>query len=183
MLKHLTTALLVMLAAPCYCFAQSLSEDPLSGPNGSGKVTSVGSPHDTVASMLLEMNVEKRTRDNCWNLGCLVIVNETSGYDVIGFYIDMAKPGREPKWGPNQFPLALNPSRMTLKFKTGGPAACNLPVRFVLQHQKTRAKVELDGTASLCTTPHQDAIMHVKVEEPRVIIEDGTAGPSAPTGS
>jgi len=178
MLKPVASALLVMLATSYDCFAQSLSEDPLSDPNGSGKITSIGSPHDTIASMLLGMNVEKRTRDNCWNLGCLVIVNETTGYDVIGFYIDTAKPGREPKWGPNQFPLALNPSRMTLKFKTGGPTTCALPVRFVLQHRKTREKVELDGTASLCTTPHQDAIMHVKVLEPKVIIEPGTAGPS-----
>jgi hypothetical protein len=178
MLKHMAPALLVMLAAPHYSLAQSLSEDQMSDPNGSGKITSIGSPHDTIASMLVEMNVEKRTRDNCWNLGCLVIVNETRGYDVIGFYIDIGKPGAQPKWGPNQFPLALNPSRMTLKFKTGGPATCNLPVRFVLQHQKTREKVEIGGTASLCTTPHQDAIMHVKVLEPSVIIENGTADPS-----
>jgi hypothetical protein len=158
--------------SPTNCLAQT------SEASGAGKITSVGSPHDTIASMLLEMNVAQRTRDNCWNLGCLVIVNETNGYDVIAFYLDMAKPGGKTKWGPNQFPLALSPRSMTLKFKTGGPSTCDQPVRFVLRHQKTKEKIELDGTASLCTSPHQDAIVHVKVREPSVIIEPGTAGPS-----
>ena len=172
MLKYLSIALLMPLTAPNYCWAQT------SEASSAGKVTSVGSPHDTIASMLLEMNVEKRTRDNCWNLGCLVIVNDTSGYDVIGFYVDMARRGGKTRWGPNQFPLALSPRSMTLKFKTGGPSTCDQPVRFVLRHQKTKETIELDGSASLCTTPHQDAIIHVKVLEPSVIIEDGTASPS-----
>jgi hypothetical protein len=168
MLKYLAVALLV--AAPQPCFAQMTSEA-----SGTGKITSIGSPHDTIASMLLEMKVAQRTRDNCWNLGCLVIVNETRGYDVIGFYVDMARPGDAPKWGPNQFALALNPSRLTLKFKTGGPSTCNQPVRFVLRHQQSKKKIELDGTASLCTSPHEDAIIHVKVLEPSVTIEDPAA--------
>ncbi|MBC9032047.1 hypothetical protein IAG41_06555 [Sphingomonas sp. JC676] len=171
MLKYLAPALLAMVA-PNYCFAQT------SEASGAGKITSIGTPHDTIASMLLEMNVAQRTRDNCWNLGCLVIVNETKGYDVIAFYVDMAKPGGKTKWGPNQFQLALSPRSMTLKFKTGGPSTCDQPIRFVLRHQKTKEKIELDGTASLCTTPHQDAVIHVKVLEPNVIIEDGAASSS-----
>jgi len=121
------------------------------------------------------LGVAARTRDNCWKVGCLLIVNETQGYDVVGFYVNTAAPGRGERWSRNQLLLSLSPMKATFRYKTGGPGACNMPVRFVLRHRETKDKVNLDGTASLCATPHQDAIIHVKMFEPRVIVENGHA--------
>ena len=60
-----------------------------------------------------------------------------AGYDVIGLYLDSAKPGESARWSHNQFPQPLWPSKATLRFKTGSASTCNMPVRFVLRHQFT----------------------------------------------
>ncbi len=130
---------------------------------------------DVARTFFATLGVAARARDNCWKVGCLLIVNDTQGYDVVGFYVNTAAPGRDERWSRNQLLLALSPQKATFRYKTGGPGACNMPVRFVLRRRDSKDKVNLDGTASLCATPHQDAIIRVKMFEPKVIVEDGRA--------
>ena len=157
-----------LLAIPRIAFAQDESEGV-----AAKTFTVQGGAEQVAQSFLAGMRLEQHQKDQCWKLGCLVIVNETRGYDVIGFYIDplKPKPGKSAK-GRNLFELALSPHKAALAYKDGGPAACNRPVRFELRHRETKERLTVAGNASLCSTPHTDSLLRIKVLEPEVIWDD-----------
>ncbi|WP_448664866.1 hypothetical protein ACG3SL_09395 [Sphingomonas sp. CJ20] len=156
-------ASLAALLAPMLAHAQSEA-------GGAGKISSIGSSDDTLASMRLELAITQFRKSKCWDFGCLIIVNETDGYDVIAFHI-ATRPDTASDFSRNRFEGALAPHKASLAVKTGNAATCDMPVRFVLRQQKTHERITLDGRANLCVTPHSDSIVHVKVLEPKVSID------------
>jgi hypothetical protein len=164
--RYLIPALLAALAPAGTAAAQ----------DSAGVVVVHGNSYETALGMgMILSQSEKLVANNCWNLGCLVIVNDTSSYDLVGLYVNTAAPGRAARWSGDQIRDVIKPQKATLRFKTGGPDTCAMPVRFVLRQQQTHQKLEVEGVASLCTTPHEDAILRVQTREPRVILEDGVA--------
>ncbi len=122
-------------------------------------------------------NAPQHVQNNCWKLGCMIIINETSGYDAIGFYVDSARPGKKAQWSANQFSEALHPAKATIRFKTGGPDTCDLPVRIVLQQRETGEKLEVVGNGSFCTSPHQDSLVRIKLLEGKVFVRGDDEAP------
>lgn len=158
MLKYVASALLLSLATALPAAAQDQIDSVGGGP-------AHGNPEaDAKAWITLIRNAPERVKANCWKLGCMVIVNETAGYDVIGFYVDSASPGKSPRWSDNQLPQSLEPAKATLRFKNGGKNMCSLPVRFVLRHRETHEKMEVNTTSSFCSSPHQDTLLRIKLE-------------------
>jgi len=188
-------ATVLLLAAPQRSYAQwiAIDDNMSSSADESEGVqpknfTRPGGAENVARMLMTAMRIEQRQRNRCWELGCLVIVNETRGYDVVGFYVEPRRrkpipPGRE--WGRNLFDAPLFPRKATLAYKDGDAAACDHPVRFVLRQRATKEKLTIDGRASLCSTPHRDSLLRIKVLEPQVIWDDaGTSEPaSAPAGS
>lgn len=172
MFRLLASALLLATVAPRPALAQSEDSGSLGPPRGMSE--------GIARSMITVLaGANKQVIDNCWNLGCVVIVNDTGAYDVVGFYVDSAKPGADARWSRNQFSQPLWPSKATLRFKTGkAPDMCNLPVRFVLRHRETREKSEISGTTSLCVAPHQDTLIRVRMLEGKVFVHGDDEGPA-----
>ncbi|RYE00097.1 MAG: hypothetical protein EOP61_14115 [Sphingomonadales bacterium] len=131
-----------------------------------------GGAEGVAQGFLAYMRLQRFQRDQCWKMGCLVIVNETRGYDVIGFYIEGLRSKQGKSWGRNLFEVALSPRKAALAYKDGGASACDHPVRFELRHRVTKERLTVDGTASLCSTPHTDSLLRIKVLEPQVIWDD-----------
>jgi hypothetical protein len=142
--------------------------------DSAGIVFSHGLEGTMARDLMIQMGASKRMRDNCWTLGCLLIVNETKSYDVIGFYIDTAKAGAQAHWSKNQFGDALQPMKVALRFKTGGATRCDMPIRLVLREHDGKEQLEVSGKASLCSTPHQDSVLRIKAFEPKATVEDGS---------
>lgn len=168
MIKFVLPAIAAMLSPTC---ASAQSE--------AGGVAPINAPHaeGALASMQLEMRQRAVKDDVCWKLGCLIIVNETRGYDVVGFYLANNKPGAPLRWSRNAFVLGLQPQKAALRPKTGGKGACAVPVRFVLRHQRTHEEVTMEGNASLCSSPRMDSMLRLKVLEPKVIWDDPAQKP------
>lgn len=181
MLKRVLATML-LLAAPQQGFAQWIAIDD----NMSGNVdesegvqpknfTRPGGAENVARMLMTAMRIEQRQRDRCWKLGCLVIVNETRGYDVVGFYVEPRRrkpPAPGKKWGKNLFDAPLFPRKATFAFKDGDAAACAHPVRFELRHRVTRERLMVDGSANLCSTPKVDSLLRIRVLEPQVIWDD-----------
>jgi hypothetical protein len=172
MFRLLASALLLATVAASPAFAQSEDSGSLGPPRG----LSDGIARSMIAVLA---GANKQVIDNCWNLGCVVIVNDTGSYDVVGFYVETTQPGRDPRWSQNQFHGPLWPSKATLRFKTGkAPDMCSLPVRFVLRHRETREKSEISGTTSLCTAPHKDTLIRIKMLEGQVFVRGDDEEPT-----
>jgi len=168
----LLASFLTTLAAPAH------SQDILSGDEPPAPRASP----ELAARAWMIRNAPQQVRDNCWKLGCMIIINETSGYDAIGFYVDAARPGKKAQWSANQFGEALQPAKATIRFKTGGPDTCDLPVRIVLKQRETGEKIEVEGSGSFCTSPHQDSLVRIKLLEGKVFVRgDDEAPPPAAT--
>jgi hypothetical protein len=158
MLKFVASALLLSLATALPAAAQDQIDSVGGGPVH-------GNPEaDAKAWITLIRNSPERVKANCWKLGCMIIVNETAAYDVVGFYVDSASPGKSPRWSENQLPDALEPLKATLRFKNGGKNMCSLPVRFVLRNRETREKMDVNTTGSFCSTPHEDSLLRIRLE-------------------
>src|SRR4051794_30505467 len=97
----------------------------------------LGDSEAVARSMLLSMKIAQKQRDLCWELGCLVIVNESQSYEVTGFFVQMTRKDGTLGWSNNQFGMPLMPKRATFRFKSGGSDACNQPVKFVMKKHKT----------------------------------------------
>lgn len=175
MWKSFAPALIAFLLAPSAALAQSDA-------GGQGKISSISSGEVTAQAMLFEMKLASFKKDKCYELGCLVVINETSNYDLIGFYIDSTRDGSKG-WGRNRFEFALHPKKATLTIKTSKAAPCEQPVRFVFRHQKTLEEIEVEGSAALCSTPRMASLLRVKVLEPQVIWDETKPeATSAPPG-
>lgn len=170
MLRFVVPALLLSPALIPAAAAQDMQTD------SAGEVRERGNPErDLQMRMTLLRNAPEQVKVNCWKLGCVLIVNETAGYNVTGFYLDTARPGKKPAWSGNQLDTPLEPSKMTLRFKTGNKDTCNIPVRFVLVRQGTRERAEIDGTTSFCTSPHNDTLIRIRMQEGKVYVGEGEA--------
>lgn len=136
-----------------------------------GSVPQHGVADQDARSMIwARMNAPEHIKVNCWKLGCVLIVNETAGYDVVGFYVDNAKPGKKARWSNNEFREPLLPSKATLRFKAGGLSTCSMPVRFVLRKRDSDEKAEINGVSSFCTSPHNDTLIRIKMQEGKVYV-------------
>jgi hypothetical protein len=140
--------------------------DPTTGSGDTigGLVT--GNAEDVAHAMLNSMRLAKQQQDLCWELGCLVIVNESPTYEVTQFLVQDRRRGGG--WSDNQFGAPLKPKSATFRFKSGGADTCDLPVRFVLRNPRTREKTTLDGRLELCKSPHHDSLARIRVLVPQV---------------
>jgi hypothetical protein len=124
---------------------------------------------DVVArSMLAAMRLEQRQRDLCWELGCVVIVNESSSYVVTGFHVQERKRDGSLGWSGNQFGAPLLSKRATFRFKTGDANSCAQPVKFVLRKPHTKDTVQFETRVPLCSSPHQDSLVRIRAVIPEV---------------
>jgi hypothetical protein len=149
--------------------ASPFSKDP--GMEGSAPpVTSypLGESEAVARVMLSTLRMEQKKRDLCWELGCVVFVNESKTYMVSGFYVQTAAADGKLEWSRNQFLIPLLAKRATFRFKTGGPDACDLPARFVLRAPHSKETVSYDTRVSLCSSPHHDSLVRIHVVIPEV---------------
>jgi len=128
----------------------------------------LGNSEAVARSMLLGMKIEQRQRDLCWELGCLVIVNESQSYEVTGFFVQMTRKDGTIGWSNNQFGLPLMPKRATFRFKSGGPETCNQPVKFVMKKHKTKDVFAFETRIPLCSQPHRDSLVRIRAVIPEV---------------
>jgi hypothetical protein len=165
----ISTAVALALAVPDRALAQA--DASVDAANSAPPINLV--PHnasqEVARSMLASLLVAERQRDLCWQLGCLVIVNESKSFQVAGFYVATAGTGDAARWSSNQFGMALLPQRATFRFKTGSKD-CQRPVRFVLRHPATRERLSIDAVANLCSSPHVDSLIRINANHPEVIV-------------
>jgi hypothetical protein len=169
------SASLLSLFTIAFASAAAAQIDPFSGPDPADTErpkTSypIGNSQAVARSMLTAMRLERRQRDLCWELGCLVIVNESPTFNVTGFYVDTTPTGAR-KWSSNQFGRPLYARKATFRFKTGDSTSCDRPVLFVLENGKTKERMKVETRAALCSTPHVDSLVRVRVVRPEVIVE------------
>lgn len=131
----------------------------------------VGSPELVARAMLDALKLRKLENDRCWEIGCVVIVNESSSFQVIGFYVQTAGRDGRPRWSTNQFGNPLQPKRATFRFKSGSPEMCDLPVRFILRRPGSKDRLELNGRMSLCKSPHVDSLVQIRTGIPQVTVD------------
>ncbi|MFL6730066.1 MAG: hypothetical protein ACJ8E3_09755 [Sphingomicrobium sp.] len=171
-----TLAALLLLTTPTAAQIMVPTTDPFAGGNAEDKIlpkTSypLGRADLVARQMVLGLKLERAQRDLCAELGCLMIVNESRTYEVIAFYAQTAGADGKPEWSSNQFGRPLYPKRATWRFKTGGAATCNVPVRFTLRNRKTRDTFDFETRTSLCSGPHNDSLVRIRVVLPEVRVE------------
>lgn len=117
----------------------------------------------------LRLQRETEVGKNCFKYGCLIIVNQSRAYDVIGLYLAAKpKPGEAaPAWGANLLGTTpLQPMKATWTVKSGDATMCGLPVHAIMRQRKDKKNlVTIDGTVDLCPSPHQDAILRLDVTQ------------------
>ena len=170
--------IVVLLSLPATAAAQVMepTTSPFAGGEGADTVAPITSyplgQSDVVArQMVLGLRLERAQRDLCAELGCLMIINESKSYEVTAFYAQTAGASGKPEWSSNQFGRPLYPKRATWRFKTGGPATCDVPVRFVLRNPKTRDVVQFETRTSLCSGPRNDSLVRIRAVVPEVKVE------------
>jgi hypothetical protein len=128
----------------------------------------LGESEELARQMLASLRMEKRVRNLCWELGCVVFVNESNNYLVTGFYVQEPAKDGGTQWSRNQFLIPLLARRATFRFKTGSADACNLPARFVLRAAHRKETISYDTRISLCSSPHHDSLVRIKAVTPEV---------------
>lgn len=158
---------LVMVACAGAAFAQS--HDDLGGDTIGAKTATVfGGSEQVARNMLVAMRLERKQRDLCDEMGCLVIVNESQNFNVTGFFVDSsAKTGR-PGWGRNQFHTPLLARKATYRVRLDEKGVCELPLMFVMRHVRTGEEVRVEGRSNMCRTPRSASLLRLKVVVPTV---------------
>lgn len=151
--------------------------DPFAGSEAGDQarpVTSypLGQSEMMARNMMAALRLEQKQRDLCWELGCVVIVNDSRTYMVTGFYVQAAAADGGLGWSRNQFGVPLLAKRATFRFKTGGRGACDLPARFVLRAPHSRQTLSYDTRISLCSSPHHDSLVRIRAAIPDVEVEN-----------
>ena len=164
---------LLLIAAPASAQIMVPTTDPFAGHDEADQVrpkTSypLGRSDMVARGMALSLRIARAQRDLCAEMGCLVIVNESRAYQVTGFFVQTKKPDGTPEWSSNQFGRPLYARSATWRYKTGGADACDLAVRFVFRHPKTRDTVTYDARANLCAAPHNDSVIRIRAVVPEV---------------
>jgi hypothetical protein len=134
-------------------------------------ITPIGNPEMVARSMLLAMKLQQKQRELCWELGCLVIVNESSSYEVTGFHVQVKRRDGSLGWSANQFGQPLRPRRATFRFKSGGPDTCDQPVKFVMRKAKSKDVFEFQTRVALCQSPHRDSLVRIRAVFPEVEVK------------
>jgi hypothetical protein len=117
---------------------------------------------------------------NCFDTGCIAIVNDTDGYDAVAMYLDTGTPDPNdaPIWGPNELRSQLRPHRAVWTYSSGDPSMCEVGVKVVLRNRRNKAdEMEILGTVRLCKSPGTDALLRIRVNSPRVSIGDSAIAP------
>ena len=170
----LLAAASIMLASPC------MAQEAIDRAQDIAGVTINHDMFSDMQRMMAQFGTAQRDIDNCWKLGCVLIVNETKNFDVVGFYVDSAKAGAATEWSRNQFGAPLRPMKVTMRFKTGGTDTCNIPVKFVLRDRDSKEQLEVAGNVSLCTSPHQDTLLRIKAPKGTVTVLPVDPEPAKP---
>lgn len=111
-------------------------------------------------------------------IGCIVFINVTDTFEVVGLYIDTRAPGdpRGPRWDSDMLKgTTLGPRKSLFTFRSGDRSMCNQQVRVVMRHRESRTVLEgVPGKVNLCDDKtHQNIVFPVRVLQGRVILEPG----------
>jgi hypothetical protein len=147
--------------------------DPFAGSDEGDSVRPItsyplGQSELVARNMATALRLEQKQRDLCWQLGCVVFVNESKTYMVTGFYVQTAAADGTLSWSRNQFGAPLLAKRATVRFKTGPQSACDLPARFVLRAPHRKQSISYDTRVSLCSSPHQHSLIRIRAAIPEV---------------
>lgn len=105
------------------------------------------------------------------HIGCIVIVNMTIGWDIVGFSFDVSKPGQAPRWY-NQFTGKLHPKSATILIRIGDKSMTEVPLKVVFRNRTTGEKIEQLTSVNLFDDPeHVNIMLKANVVAPQVIVE------------
>jgi hypothetical protein len=133
-------------------------------------ITIFGGSEQIARNMLSSMRLERRERDMCWEVGCVVIVNESQKFAVTAFHVDGSVKSGKAGWGRNQFRTPLQAMKATYLLKLDEKQSCDLPVQFVLRHVETQEEVKVEGRSDLCRSPQSVSMIRLKVLTPTVTV-------------
>jgi hypothetical protein len=112
------------------------------------------------------------------HVGCIVIVNMTVGWDIVGFSFDVSKPGQAPRWF-NQFTEKLHPKRATILVRIGDKFMTEVPLKVTFRSRATGEKIEQLALVNLFDDPdHTNIMLKANVVSPQVIVESSPDDPS-----
>ncbi len=132
----------------------------------------LGQSQVVASRMATALQLEWVKRDLCWQIGCLVIHNDTKFYKVSEIRIQSAGRDGEARWGSNQLQHPLLPKEKLVQLKIASADSCERDIQFVLKHRKTRERLVLESIANLCPTPHVDNIIRIDVRKPEVTVDE-----------
>lgn len=116
--------------------------------------------------------------DQCKAMGCIIVLNRSSNFDVTEFYIndgDVDSRG-VPDWGENQFQgFHLDPRKAVWTVRPG-KMKCETLVRVVMRSRTTREEREGIQVLDMCAMSRKGgfATLSVDGDDARVILEDGS---------
>ena len=117
--------------------------------------------------------------DQCKRMGCIIVVNRSSNFEVTEFYIndgDVDSRG-VPDWGVNQFQgFHLDPSRAVWTVRPL-KMNCETLVRVVMTSRATKEEREGIQVLDMCAMSRKGgfATLTVDGDDARVILENGTS--------
>jgi hypothetical protein len=132
----------------------------------------LGQSQVVASSMARSLRMEWVKRDLCWQIGCLVVHNDTKYYKVAEFRVQMPRRDGTARWGPNQLHHSLLPQQKIVRLKTAPSDSCERQLQFVMQNRQTREKMTIETVSNLCPTPHTDNVVRLNVVKPEVTIEE-----------
>jgi hypothetical protein len=186
MAVNLPAALAILLLCAPAALAQvapppggsPFAKDPGMDADSAGPINSypLGESEYVARVMLDTLRMEQKQRDLCWELGCVVFVNESNNYMVTGFYVQEPAKNGGTEWSRNQFLIPLLAQRATFRFKTGRADACDLPARFVMRAPHMKETISYDTRVNLCSSPHHDSLVRIKAVTPQVEVGEPVAG-------
>jgi hypothetical protein len=128
----------------------------------------------------LRFRSEQAQAKNCFDTGCIAIVNDTDGYDTVGMFLDTGTPdpADTPIWSPNELRTPLRPHRAIWTYSAGDQSMCEIGVKFLLRNRHNKKdEIEILGTLRLCKSPGSDGLIRIRVNTPKVSIGEGTTTP------
>jgi hypothetical protein len=130
----------------------------------------VGNP-DAIARMTWGALKYAARQDKCHEVGCLILINDSTNYRLQEFHVRPLTPRTAEDWGPNQLDQSLAPHEAAIRFKLPDQRFCKWPVKFVLRHRKTSETFPVETSANLCASPNRDTVLRVKVVRPDVYVD------------
>ena len=134
----------------------------------------LGGSQAVARGMARELRLQWLQQDLCDQLGCLVVHNDTRAYKLAEMRVQLLGKDGTPRWGRNQLDHPLLPKEKLIRVKVAPADSCQREIMFVLQHRKTRERLEMETTTNLCPTPKADNVIRLNVKTPQVTVEDET---------